>query len=157
EEQNQSEGTSKRFASGVAAKLQTYAWPGNVRELKNVIQRAFIMAEDEVDPQLPAEIAVASAAQAGNAVRAGVPLAEIERQGILATLQQNNGDKRKTAAVLGIALKTLYNRLKRYGGESGTAGGATGAAAATVDGDEADGAEDAWAEAETADDSDEAG
>jgi len=136
EELNQTEGATKRFAPGVPARLQSYAWPGNVRELKNVIQRAFIMAEEEVDPQLPVEVATAPVTQSGGAVRTGVPLAEIERQVILATLQQNHGDKRKTAAMLGIALKTLYNRLKRYGGA--TAPGAAADAGETGDGDEPD-------------------
>jgi len=121
EDLNQAEGTSKRFASGAPARLQMYAWPGNVRELKNVIQRAFILAEEELDPQLPTEVAAAPVSDVAGAVRPGVPLAEIERQVILATLRQNGGDKRKTAAMLGIALKTLYNRLKRYGGETSAA------------------------------------
>jgi two-component system response regulator AtoC len=136
DELNRTEGTTKRFAPAAAAHLQAYAWPGNVRELKNVIQRAFIMAEEEVDPQLPTEVAIAPASHGTGAVRAGVPLAEIERQVILATLEQNGGDKRKTAAMLGIALKTLYNRLKRYGGEAGAgdAAGAPAADAAVTDG-----------------------
>jgi DNA-binding NtrC family response regulator len=129
DELNGAEGTSKRFAPGAPARLQLYAWPGNVRELKNVIQRAFILAEEELDPQLPAEVPAAPGVNAGGAVRTGVPLVEIERQVILATLRQNGGDKRKTAAMLGIALKTLYNRLKRYGAEAsaGETGAVTGA------------------------------
>lgn len=44
-------------------------------------------------------------------------LAEVVRDHILATLARNNGDRRKTAAELGICLKTLYNKLQRYGPE----------------------------------------
>ena len=113
-EQNQAEGGAKRFAAGALARLEGYAWPGNVRELGNVIQRAFILAEQEVDPQLPSPVPAAGAATAAAAIPPGVALAEIERQAILSTLQQNGGDKRRTAAALGIALKTLYNRLKQY-------------------------------------------
>jgi DNA-binding NtrC family response regulator len=113
-ELNQAEGTEKRFASGSLARLEAHPWPGNVRELSNVIQRAFILAEDEVDPQAPAVTAVTRPGEAAAAVPPGVALADIERQAILTTLQQNGGDKRKTAAALGIALKTLYNRLKQY-------------------------------------------
>ncbi|HKQ57431.1 MAG TPA: sigma-54 dependent transcriptional regulator [Candidatus Eisenbacteria bacterium] len=114
-ELNESEGTQKRYASGAIERLEGHAWPGNVREMRNVIQRAFIMAESEVDPQLPdgAPI-VRSAARSPAGVQPGVPLAEVERQAIMATLERNGGDKRKTAAMLGIALKTLYNRLKQY-------------------------------------------
>jgi len=47
----------------------------------------------------------------------GIPLAEADRRLILATLDEYGGDKRKAAAVLGISLKTLYNRLNEYGFE----------------------------------------
>jgi DNA-binding NtrC family response regulator len=114
EELNQAEGAKKRFAAGVQARLESYPWPGNVRELGNVIQRAFILAEEELDPALPVGVPSAPSALAAKAVPPGVPLAEIERQAILSTLEQNGGDKRKAAASLGIALKTLYNRLKQY-------------------------------------------
>jgi len=115
-ELNQTEGAAKRFAAGAHGRLEGYPWPGNVRELRNVIQRAYILAEQEVDPRLPSGPAIAHAARAAQAspVPPGVPLEEIERQAILSTLKMNGGDKRKTAAALGIALKTLYNRLKRY-------------------------------------------
>jgi DNA-binding NtrC family response regulator len=137
DELNRAEGTSKRFAPGAPARLQLHAWPGNVRELKNVIQRAFILAEEELDPQLPAEVPAAPGLDVGGAVRPGIPLVEVERQVILATLRQNGGDKRKTAAMLGIALKTLYNRLKRYDSEASASeiGAGTGATGGDGDGD----------------------
>jgi DNA-binding NtrC family response regulator len=47
-------------------------------------------------------------------VRVGTPLAEVERMLILATLQRFGNHKEKTAAALGVSLKTLYNRLKEY-------------------------------------------
>ena len=47
-------------------------------------------------------------------VRVGTPLAEIERQVTLATLEYFGRHKEKTAATLGVSLKTLYNRLKEY-------------------------------------------
>jgi two-component system, NtrC family, response regulator HydG len=137
DELNRDEGAAKRFASGAEARLQMHAWPGNVRELKNVIQRAFILADEELDPQLPTGPPVAPGLDVAGAARQGVPLAEIERQVILAALSQNGGDKRKTAAMLGIALKTLYNRLKRYGGGTPSADGG-GAAAAEAAPEEAE-------------------
>jgi DNA-binding NtrC family response regulator len=123
-ELNLTESASKRFGAGAYERLQAYPWPGNVRELRNVIQRAFILAEEELSPELPAAIPAprAEAAPVEAPVPTGVPLDEIERQAILSTLRMHGGDKRKTAEVLGIALKTLYNRLKRYSLEgSGTA------------------------------------
>ena len=135
-ELNHAEGTEKRFADGVHERLETYAWPGNVRELRNVVQRAFIMAEEEVDPPLPVATPALRPSLPEAAVPSGVPLEQIERQAILATLEMNGGDKRKTAATLGIALKTLYNRLKRYQLESSSAstGGGFPAGAGNADG-----------------------
>jgi len=122
EELNQAEGAKKRFAAGAYARLESYPWPGNVRELGNVIQRAFIMAEEELDPPLPAGAPAGQPGQGAALVPPGVPLAEIERQAILSTLRQHGGDKRKAAAALGIALKTLYNRLKQYRAEGAPVG-----------------------------------
>jgi two-component system, NtrC family, response regulator AtoC len=48
-------------------------------------------------------------------VAVGTPLADMERQMILATLEHFGHQKERTAAALGVSLKTLYNRLKEYG------------------------------------------
>jgi DNA-binding NtrC family response regulator len=121
EDLNRTEGTNKRFAPGGLASLRSHGWPGNVRELKNVVQRAFILAEEELIPELPGEARIPEPAGASGGAPAASPrgtLADIERKVILSTLQRNAGDKRRTAAELGISLKTLYNRLKAYGGSS---------------------------------------
>jgi two-component system, NtrC family, response regulator HydG len=114
EEFNRVEGTTKRFGPGAVARLLGYSWPGNVRELKNVIHRAYILAEDELLPELPADRPAMPPRETRPAVPRGTTLAEIERRVILNTLQQNGGDKQKTAQVLGISRKTLYNRLRVY-------------------------------------------
>ena len=61
-------------------------------------------------------------------IQPGTPIAEAERRLILATLEQCDHDKRKAAEVLGISLKTLYNRLNEYGAKRGAAGLAVAAA-----------------------------
>jgi DNA-binding NtrC family response regulator len=81
------------------------------------VQRAFVLCDDEIgldalpvaraEPFLPA-------ASPGLQMKAGGSIAAAERQMILATLEMQHGDKRKAAAVLGISLKTLYNRLGVY-------------------------------------------
>lgn len=115
-EMNRIECADKAFAPSVLERLKGYDWPGNVRELRNVVQRAFIMADDVIDEHcLPPEL---SQTRPGNGpffqVRAGSKVADVERQLILATLEQCGGTKEKAAAMLGISLKTLYNRLREY-------------------------------------------
>ncbi len=111
---NAAAGTTKRFTQACLERLRRHAWPGNVRELKNVIQRAFILADEDVGvDSLP--LGVSEAAPASSLVmRVGTPIAEAERRLILATLDQCDGDKKKAAGVLKISLKTLYNRLNEY-------------------------------------------
>jgi DNA-binding NtrC family response regulator len=109
---NKAERTSKRFGPGVADRLRGYAWPGNVRELRNVIQRAFIVADAEIGPDLLPGSGGAPNGK-GVGVRVGMTLDEAERHLIEATLAEFDGDKRKAAQALGISLKTLYNRLSR--------------------------------------------
>ena len=87
-----------------------------MRELKNAVQRAYILADDS----LRAEDTVVGAAMAfaGEvrplAILVGSSIAMAERELIEATLQHAQGDKPAAAAILGISLKTLYNRLNVY-------------------------------------------
>jgi two-component system response regulator AtoC len=114
---NSREGTSKQWAPEARERLRMLSWPGNVRELKNVVERAAILAESTIGPDLlPSADAAPLTTAAGPVlqVRIGSSLEEVERRVILATLQQLNGDKRRTAEVLGISLKTIYNRLNVY-------------------------------------------
>jgi DNA-binding NtrC family response regulator len=115
---NQPEGSSKGFNRAARQRLRTYAWPGNVRELMNVVHRAFILADEEIGPEsLPAELGGAGPMDASGPtlqLKVGTSIAEADRRLILATLDQHGWDKRKAAAVLGISLKTLYNRLSTY-------------------------------------------
>jgi DNA-binding NtrC family response regulator len=112
------EGQTKRFAPEALARLQSYRWPGNVRELRNIVHRAYVMAPDTVivDECLPSQEAPLPPMTGAPVltIRVGTPLAEIERQVTLATLEYFGRHKEKTAATLGVSLKTLYNRLKEY-------------------------------------------
>ena len=129
---NAREGTRKRLSPRALARLQALAWPGNVRELKNAVERAAILADVTIDAEtLPVPQAGTPLPRRRNASRCsvGTPIAEIERRMILATLESLDGNKRRTAEVLGISLKTLYNRLNVYDAqqqgrsESDTSGG----------------------------------
>jgi two-component system, NtrC family, response regulator HydG len=97
--------------------LQRYSWPGNVRELQNIIERACVLETEPgiiravtIEPWLKMNDANGSAIQD----LAGKPLADIERQVILSTLEQFKGHRQKTAGALGIGVRTLGMKLKRW-------------------------------------------
>jgi DNA-binding NtrC family response regulator len=114
-ERNAAAGTAKRFTEACLARLRAYRWPGNVRELKNVVERAFILAEGDLDvDSVPLAAAEPAPSPRLAATRVGSSLAESERLLILETLDRVGGDKRKAAAMLEISLNTLYNRLREY-------------------------------------------
>jgi two-component system response regulator AtoC len=115
---NREEGSAKRFSAAAKRRMAVYHWPGNVRELKNLIRREYILADEviEMDALPTGVVAVAATGSepAPDGIKVGMSLADIERYFILATLEQFGGDKRKAAEVLGISLKTMYNRLNNY-------------------------------------------
>ncbi len=116
---NAREGTQKRLSAEALERLALQRWPGNVRELKNAVERAAILADSTVGPDLFAASAPGPPglpAADGLAIRVpiGASIEEAERQLILATLDQAQGDKSRAAITLGISLKTLYARLKLY-------------------------------------------
>ncbi len=113
---NRAEGTTKRFVRPAMQRLRAHSWPGNVRELKNLVHHLFIVADEEIGLDcLPEDLGGVRADQDATLnVKVGISLDEADRRLILATLTETKGDKRKAAEVLGISLKTLYNRLKAY-------------------------------------------
>jgi two-component system response regulator AtoC len=112
---NERQGTTKRFTDESMERLRSHNWPGNVRELKNVVHRAFIMADQDITPRaLPREVGGDSGFQRSLSFQVGTSIEEVERRLIMATLEANGGNKRQTADVLGVSLKTLYNRLNSY-------------------------------------------
>ena len=110
---NERAGSSKRFSRAALSAIRDYGWPGNVRELKNAVQRAFIMAEDVVELNL-GQLAGPDVTGACLKFPVGTSLAEMEKQAIYATLDHCKGNKRRCAEILGVSLKTLYNRLAAY-------------------------------------------
>lgn len=115
--------------------MELYCWPGNVRQLKNAIERAQILADDHVITidDLPSEVAgphdpsatpkVPKPAHSGNGTEAptvplpsGSPrLDDLEKAHIVDILRQQNGNKARTARILGIHRRKLYRLLERYG------------------------------------------
>ncbi len=108
--------THKQFTRRSLERIRNYRWPGNVRELKNLVHRAYILSSEAVTLDEPASSGRGKTVMVNGRLNfvIGMPLAEAQREIILATLQHYRGNKRKTAEILGISLKTLYNRLRDY-------------------------------------------
>lgn len=114
---NAAEGTRKHISGPALERLRRHRWPGNVRELRNALQRAYILADDIIDESHLPDWNDEQPPADDDCLRFGVgtQLEVAERQLILATLDHFAGDKRRAAGALGVSLKTIYNRLKRYG------------------------------------------
>jgi DNA-binding NtrC family response regulator len=99
-----------------------HSWPGNVRELKHVVHRAYLMTEStngEIFPEAGRTSSIAQEKE-GLGIYAGRAISDVERELIFKTLDHFDGDKKSAADMLGISLKTLYNRLNEYSGRGGT-------------------------------------
>jgi DNA-binding NtrC family response regulator len=116
-EQNEERSVTKTFRDDVLELFQLHDWSGNVRELRNVVIHGHLLAGTEIGPDdLPEYLPQTDSEGArGFRTQIGMTLAEVERRHLLATLAHYGGEKKKTSEVLGISLKTLYNRLKKYG------------------------------------------
>jgi len=103
----------KRLSAESRLFLYEHDWPGNVRELRNAVHRAWLLAERELTL---ATVELRARAAPGPRVEAliGSSIADMERALILATLAHCEGNKRHAADILGVSLKTLYNRLHEY-------------------------------------------
>jgi len=110
--------------------LMAHPWPGNVRELKNAIERATLLSAGGVilPEHMPPEIAAARPSSAVGAtdisdvefgppvvLRVGATMADTEREMIRSTLAHTTGNKTRAAKLLNISLKTMHNKVKKYG------------------------------------------
>ena len=98
--------------------MQKYSWPGNVRELENALERAAILAKGDLIPvsALPERVVEPkSDPLVSDAVQSNPTLDTIERAYIMWVLENEGGNKARTAEVLGIDSSTLYRKLSRYG------------------------------------------
>jgi transcriptional regulator with PAS, ATPase and Fis domain len=125
----------------VVARFQEASWPGNVRELRNIIERAVIVASEGevqlrhlpgavVTSPLPAApmvkpapvVAAAAAPEPARMpddvlqVRVGTRMADVEEAFVRLTLKHTNNNKRKSAQLLGLCLRTLHNKLRAWEG-----------------------------------------
>ncbi|HAA62729.1 MAG TPA: transcriptional regulator [Planctomycetaceae bacterium] len=108
----------EELSAEVLAGLADHDWPGNVRELANAIEHAVIMAGDRPVSveHLPQQLATSRPGIISTFVMpsGAMTLREVERQVVLGVLDKHGGDKRMASEELGIALKTMYNKLNQY-------------------------------------------
>ena len=101
----------------VIAVLKQHDWSGNVRELANALEHAVILSDGKklLVEDLPSSLTRKPRKLRVHGEEGERPktLREIEMDVILTTLERNSGDKPRTAIELGIALKTLYNKLNQ--------------------------------------------
>jgi two-component system response regulator HydG len=111
-------------------RLLAYDWPGNVRELQNVLERALVLAEQDVigSEHLPVEIRPSSESDLqpsplpdqGSAVlepRGGglLSLEEVERRHVMRVLEATGGSREEASRILGISRRTLTRMVQRWG------------------------------------------
>ena len=103
--------------------FEKYHWPGNIRQLRNVVRTSLALGTgstlsladtswlfNELQPRLQKE----SSLTEENASLIGMPLAEVERQVILDTLDHTSGNQTKAAKILGISDRTLRGKVRQY-------------------------------------------
>ncbi|HEU5401473.1 MAG TPA: sigma-54 dependent transcriptional regulator [Terriglobales bacterium] len=116
-------GVQRNISDEALKLLLAYEWPGNIRELENCLERACALTSGPTVhvSDLPTTIQTWKTQTQPSVVMnddagAGVmTLAEIEKNAILQTIDQMNGDKLEAARLLGIGKTTLYRKLKEYG------------------------------------------
>lgn len=110
-------GEMESISAGALDLLTSYSWPGNVRELRNVLERARIFAGESSileEEHLPPELC--KDAQRRDGARLQVfALKELERRHIEQVLLHCEGNRTRTAGLLGITRATLHNKIKKYG------------------------------------------
>lgn len=109
----------KQFAGlseKLVEKLEAYSWPGNIRELKNIIERAVILADENIldESLLPYELQGQQVIKSGSLTSA-FDLSAVEKLHIQKVLSHTHGNRAEAARLLNIGIATLYRKLKDYG------------------------------------------
>jgi DNA-binding NtrC family response regulator len=121
-----------QVSTGLAIALREYSWPGNVRELENVMRRALALTHSTTlgaelfsfaaRAESPSASVAQAAAQAPTPVpvqdlrpKPGVTLHDMERQLLEATLEATNGNRTRTAVMMGVSLRTVRNKIREFG------------------------------------------
>lgn len=115
---SRSSGIERILSDDALHRMLAYDWPGNVRELENCLERACALSTGPTLHIADMPTTLQNPSPRLTELAAGgqiVPIAEMEKQAILSTIRQLNGDKLEAARRLGIGKTTLYRKLKEYG------------------------------------------
>ncbi len=106
----------QEFTEQCLEMMRNYDWPGNVREIRNVVERALVICPHAVigAKYIPEKIKTQSVTQLQINIPVGMSTEEAERILILRTLASAGNNKSKTAKILGLSRKTLYNKLSSF-------------------------------------------
>jgi two-component system nitrogen regulation response regulator NtrX len=112
----------KRLAPGAKTVLQQYSWPGNVRELRNVMERLVIMVTGDVISADDLSFMDYRSSTLVSDLELGSPRLtlheareQFERDFILRTLEEQQGNMSRTAEVLGVERSNLYRKMRAFG------------------------------------------
>jgi DNA-binding NtrC family response regulator len=103
------------LSDDVLSALERHSWPGNVRELEHVIERAIAYSESGHITAESLELSGSDRPGSPSSSLAGLSMAAVEERHLRETFEYCEGDKVKMAKVLGVSLKTVYNKLKKLG------------------------------------------
>lgn len=110
-------GSGWQIAEGVLNVLQQYDWPGNVRQLRNAIDRAKVLADENVIElrNFPAEIVETNQPTTGESTQETQALSVMTRQHLVEAMQRASNNKSHAARLLGVTRRSLYRLLEKYG------------------------------------------
>ncbi len=115
-----------QFTAPAMERMEAHDWPGNVRELSNAIERALVVQRGGVIDAEDLPIEQGSAVVPGRPASGDRSLATVERDHVLAVLEETDWNISEASRVLRIDRGTVYNKIKQYGltrdGEVGSAG-----------------------------------
>jgi DNA-binding NtrC family response regulator len=94
--------------------LLSYSWPGNVRELRNTLEGIVVLSRSDRIDEADIPERIRGAASAEIVLRAGMTMAEVEKEAIRRTLTQTGGRRSEAARILGISVRVLQRKVNEY-------------------------------------------
>jgi two-component system response regulator AtoC len=98
------------------ARLKDYDWPGNVRELENFVRRAIALSNNGcIDSEVFEGLETGALTADPGSIEPGLTLREAEKKLLTRTLEATGGNRTRAAAMLGVSLRTVRNKVREYG------------------------------------------